>query len=82
MYNAVSMKVSFQIYIKNLSETCGYNLIYGSMFIHTYYECQNHCIQVPDPLSLHTDLVRLALYLNRVNQLAFCTFITLGESLL
>lgn len=82
MYNAVSKKVSFQIYIKNLPEMCGYSLIYQSTFIHTYYECQNHCVQVSDPLSLPTDLVRLALHQDRINQLAFFILITLGESLL
>lgn len=38
---------------------CGYNLIYRGTFIHTYYECQNHCVQVSDPLSLPTDLLSL-----------------------
>lgn len=61
---------------------CGYSLIYQSTFIHTYYECQNHCVQVSDPLSLPTDLVRLALHQDRINQLAFFILITLGESLL
>lgn len=82
MYNAVSMKAPFQIHIKNLPEMCSYNLIYRSTFIHTYYECQNHCVQVSDPLSLPTDLVKLRLHQNRISQLAFFTLITLGESLL